>query len=364
MNLHESASSWRADRPMWEQRGVYLPGVMAYMPDEFRADPSLAMDALPTLTLDPNSAVPAMLTSYIDPEVFRVLFSPLKAVEIWGEVQKGDWLTETAFFPIVEATGETSSYGDYAESGQAGVNTNWPQRQMYRYQVIKQYGELELARAGLARINFVAETDKAAAITLNKFQNFTYFFGVQGLQNYGSLNDPNLSASLTPGTKAYSPTNKAWIVGGVILATANEIYSDFESLFYQLVSQAQGLISQEDELIVGIHPSTAVALTATNSFNVNVYDLLKKNFPKLRVVTATQYGQTSSTNPQGIAAGNLVQMIAPQVEGQRTGYCAYSEKMRGHPIICRLSSFQQKMSGGTFGTVLRQTFSIASMVGV
>ena len=42
---------------------------------------------------------------------------------------------------------------------------------------------------------------------LNKFSNLTYFFGVQGLQNYGLLNDPHLNASLTPATKA--PSAKA-----------------------------------------------------------------------------------------------------------------------------------------------------------
>ncbi len=77
-------------------------------------------------------------------------------------------------FPVAESTGEVSTYGDYAESGNAGVNTNWPQRQSYLFQVIKQYGERELERAGLARINWVSEIDIAAALAMNKFLNFTY----------------------------------------------------------------------------------------------------------------------------------------------------------------------------------------------
>jgi hypothetical protein len=363
MNLHEATSNWRQDRARFEQLGVVLPDVKMYLPPEWKRDYSVAMDALPTATLDPNSAVPYMLTTAIDPEIFRVLFSPMKAVEIMGEVKKGDWLTETTMFPIVEPTGEVSSYGDFSESGHSGLDTNWPQRQAYLFQVTKEYGERELERAGLARINWVSEIDKAAVLSLNKFANFCYFFGVSGLQNYGLLNDPHLTASLTPATKAAGGT--AWIsAGGVIVATANEIYLDIESLFYQLVTQSAGLITQESELILAMSPQTQVALTATNSFNVNVSDLLKKNFPKLRVETATQYAVTSSTNPQGIGAGNLVQMIAPEVEGQRTGYCAYNEKMRNHPIIRAMSSFKQKVTAGVWGTVLRQTFTIASMVGV
>src|SRR6185503_6176542 len=134
-------------------------------------------------------------------------------------------------FPVVEHTGEVSSYGDYSMNGRAGVNTNWPQRQAYLFQTIKEYGERELERAGLARISWVSEIDKGAATVLNKFQNLTYFFGVQGLQNYGLLNDPNLSAALTPATKAAGGVK--WVLSGVINATANEVYADIQAIFIQ-----------------------------------------------------------------------------------------------------------------------------------
>src|SRR4029077_11942485 len=95
----------------------------------------------------------------------------------------------------------------------------------YLFQTIKQYGERELERAGLARINWVSELDKAAATVLNKFSNLTYFFGVTGLQTYGLINDPNLPATLTPATKAGG--GLAWFTAsGAPNATANEVYND------------------------------------------------------------------------------------------------------------------------------------------
>ena len=365
MNIQEAIASFRADRAHLESLGVaWQPGAepLGYTPAEFRRDYNLAMDALPTLTTDPNSAVPAMLTTLIDPQVFEILFAPNKAAEIMGEVQRGTWLDETAMFPVAEATGEVSSYGYYSNDGRSGVNTNWPQRQAYLFQTTKSYGERELERAGLARINWVTEIDKAAALNLNKFSNYAYFFGVLGLQNYGLLNDPNLSASLTPATKAAGGT--AWISAGKINATANEIYADIQAIYYQLVVQANGLVQQDTEMVMALPPTSAVALTATNSFNVNVGDLLKKNFPKLKIETAVQYGAVSSTNTQGYAAGNLVQLIATELEGQKTGFCGFNEKMRAHPIIREMSAFRQKMTAGTWGTVLRMPFAIASMVGV
>lgn len=363
MNLQEAVSAWQADQSHLAARGVILPDCRAYVPDGFKHNFAMAMDAQPALATDPNAGIPSFLTMMIDPQVFKILFAPNRAAQILGEQKKGDWLMKTTAFPVVEHTGEVSSYGDFAENGRAGLNQNWPQRQSYLYQTIKEVGDYELEVAGLGKINYVAEVDQAAATVLNKFQNLTYFFGVQGLQNYGLLNDPNLSAALTPATKAGGGAR--WVTtGGAINATANEVYADIQALFIQLVAQTGGLVEATDKLVLAMSPTSAVALTATNSFGVDVYDLLKKNFPSIRFETAVQYGALSATNPQGIAAGNLVQLIAESIEGQSTGFCAFNEKMRAHPIVRALSSFKQKLTAGTWGAVIRMPIAIAQMVGV
>lgn len=368
MNIEQAKAQFEADRPHLEACGINLPGVLSYLPTGSKKNATLAMDAVlamdaqPSLTTDPNSAVPAMLTTLIDPDIIKVLFSPTKAAEILGEKRKGTWLDDTIMFPVTEDTGEVSSYDDFAENGRAGVNTNWPQRQSYLFQIMKEYGERELERAGLAKINWVSGIDQAAAGNLNRFQNLSYFFGIAGLQNYGLLNDPQLSASLTPATKA--ATGVKWINGTQIVATANEVYADIQSLFFQLVQQAGGTIDQEAEMTLAMSTGSAVALTATNSFGVNVTDLLKKNFPNMKVITAVQYGVLSASNPNGVAAGNLVQLIAKNVEMQETAFAAFNEKMRAHALIKNTSSFKQKVTGGTWGAVIRQAFAISSMVGV
>ena len=365
MNFQEARQRYAADRPRHETAGAILQNVITYIPPEWKRDyrlAEMAFDAQPGLQTVPNAGIPTMLTTMIDPSIYEILFAPLKAAEILGEQKKGDWTDQTAMFPVVEHTGEVSSYGDYANNGSTGANTNFPQRQSYLYQTIEQYGELELARVGLARINWITELNQAAARALNQFQNYTYFFGVQGLQNYGLLNDPNLSAALTPAPKAYG--NNLWITNNVITATANEIYSDIQSLLLQLISQSGGLINQETKLVLALSPSSRFALTATNSFNVNVYKLLEDNIPNLRIVDAIQYGAQSAVNPNGVVAGNFVQLIAEQVEGQQTGYCAFNEKMRTHPIVRELSAWKQKITAGTWGAIIRQPFAIASMVGI
>ncbi len=117
----------------------------------------LAMDAQPALVTSSNAGIPAFLTTYLDPKLIEVLVSPMKATEIVGqEEKKGDFTTETAMFEVVEATGEVSSYGDWSENGSAGVNVDFPQRQSYTYQTITQWGERQLERAGLAKLDYAS----------------------------------------------------------------------------------------------------------------------------------------------------------------------------------------------------------------
>lgn len=364
MNYQEASTLWAEDSIRFQQLGVTLPDVKSYIPEGFGTDFAYAMDAQPQLAAtNPNSAVPMIFTTMVDPKVFKALFAPNKATQILREERRGTWVDDTIMLPITEAAGEVSSYGDYANNGTVTSNTNWPQRQAYLFQVIKQYGERELERAGAARINWVSELDYSAAVMLNKFSNLTYFFGVQGLQNYGLLNDPNLNASLTPAVKAYG--GSSWYNGsGQIAATANEIFTDIQSLFGQLVTQTGGIVDRETRMVLAMSPASEAALTTTNSFNVNVSDLLKKNFPNLRVVSAVQYGALSATNPQGVAGGNFMQLIAEEVEGQETGFMAFNEKMRAHKLIPGLSNYMQKLSAGSYGAVLRMTATVSGMLGI
>ncbi|EAA4852283.1 DUF2184 domain-containing protein [Salmonella enterica] len=329
--------------------GIILPGAKDYLKPDFAENFQMAMDAQPTMVTANNSGIPAYFTNYVDPELIRVLVTPMKAAEIIGEVKKGDWTTLTAQFPIVESTGETSSYGDFNNNGMTAANVNWVPRQSYHYQTHTRWGERELDMYGAARIGYAAELNVASALVLNKFQNKSYFFGIDGLMNYGLLNDPSLTASITPNATG---------TGGAVTWASKDgqaVYDDIVKLYGQLVSQTKGLIERTDSMTLAMSPSAEVNLTKTNMYNVNVSDLLKKNFPNLRVETAVEY----STD-----AGDLVQLIADRLGEQDTAYAAFTEKMRAHAVVVEESSWKQKKSGGTWGAIIRQPLGIASMIGV
>lgn len=322
-------------------------------------DGPLALDAQAQLATSASSGIPAFMSTFVDRDVLQVLFAPMEAAGIYEEERKvGDWVTKTSMFPVVEHTGEVSSYGDYSENGAAGANISFPNRQSYHYQTVVQYGEKEVDVVALAGINLIAEKKEGGVLALNKFQNRSYLFGINGLQNYGVTNDPQLTAALQPGPKAFgAAAHGPWVTSGVITATPNEILVDIQTLYWTLVKQSTGNIqlTMKSPLTLVMDPATEVALTSANSFGVDVFDLLKKHFPNIRFHTVPEYATS---------AGNLVQMIATTAGGQKTGFMSFTEKLRAHRLVTQMSSWKMKISQGTWGSILRQPWAVVQMLGV
>lgn len=348
-----------------QSAGISMHGAAIVLDDNdpWKKNFQMAADAQPTLITTSNAGIPAYLTTVVDPNLLRILTAKNKAAQIFGEERKGSMLDQQMMFPVGEQTVEVSAYGDYSNNGRAGLNLNFPQRQSFNYQVITEYGDIEAERAGLAKIGWAAEIKEAAVNGLSKFQNLTYFRGVDGLQNYGLLNDPSLSAALTPATKA--ATGTTWLTAlGAINATANEVYADCEAIITKLITQSSGLIELDTPIKLCMSPKSSVALTITNSFGLTPKDMLKNAFPNVTIETAVQYGVQSTANPQGNAAGELLQAIAGTVEGQSTGFCSFNEKLRTFQPVRGLSSWQQKFAQGTWGAIVKQPFAIAQMLGI
>lgn len=372
MNVAESHAAFMSQRGFLKDRGVYwgegCPEPYGFVSNDPRmgCPPQMAMDAIPTLSTDPNAGIPSLLTTWIDPEIFKIRFAPLRAVEIVGpEKQAGDWTLQTAMFPVTEVTGETTAYGDYnTGGGKNSANANFPQRQSFLFQAIIEYGDLEVARYALAKINWITEKQAARMRQLNTYENFTYFYGVAGLANYGLLTDPNLPASISPAPKAKTGTGP-WLSGTTVVATANEIFGDLQSLFIQAVNQNAGLVDRNTKAVLAMDPAHEAALTQTNAFNVNVSKLIEDNFPNWKVVSAVQYGPASAGQPQGQVSGlSIIQLIFPEVEGQRTAQPMYNAKVVAQRIVYDMSSARQKCLSGTFGCVIRYASGIATLAGV
>ncbi|MBU6429745.1 MAG: DUF2184 domain-containing protein, partial [Cyanobacteria bacterium REEB65] len=311
----------------------------------------MAADAQPGLATSANAGVLLSSVSVIDPEVVNVIFTPMRAAKILGgEAQKGSWIDQIAYFPMAESTGQVASYNDYSSQGFVDANASWNYRQPYTWQAFKRYGEQTLERWGAAGLNYASELDKSLALKFAKTSNASYFNGVSGLVNYGLLNDPSLSAALTPLTKANTTDGVRWTY-----ATAIEIFNDVKYLYQGLVTQMGGNVEMTDEMVLAISTTMQPYLITTNDFGKTVIELLKQAFPNLRVEAAPEYTTGS---------GELLQLILPEVDGVRTAYPAYTEKLRAHALVTEASSWSQKNSGGTWGTVIRRPIAIKQMLGI
>lgn len=312
--------------------------------DESNPSVMLACDAQPELVGLPNSGIPAWLTNYFDPRIINISVAPMQATEIVGaEEKKGDWTTTHAQFISVELTGTTAAYGDFDNSGSTNANLNFPIRQSFLYQTFSNWGELQMARAGNARVDWANKVNEASILVLNKYQNASYFYGVAGIPNYGLLNDPNLYASIA----ATAPWNSS-------TTTPEQVYEDIRRLYLQMQFQSGGTIRMDAQMTLAMSNTLEPALDKTNSFGLSARKQLSLHFKNLKIKTAVEY-QTG--------AGQLVQLICNKVNGQETAVTAYTEKLRAHAVVVASSSWSQKKSQGTFGTVIFNETAISSLIG-
>lgn len=350
-----------------QERGAFIdPGTHVLV---MAKDGKFAMDNtnLP-MGSTPNSDIPFALTQWIDTNVIDYWFAPKQAaIILGGEVQKGDWTMDTVTFPTIEYGGEVSIYGDFNNNGMATVNTNFISRQSTYYQGLVKYGERDEARYGLAKIAYAAEQQKAVINNINWYQNDTYFYGVAGLPNYGLLNDSSLSAAITPSVKfngGTSPLGTTWFAAnGQPNATSVEVYNDILALFNVVVAQTNGIVNidAKSDMVLALSPTSMTALGFINTFNVKVREVLRDEFPNMRIENAYEYGVLSAGNPQGNSAGNFVQLICG---GHDCAFPAFNEKLRTHRQVFSESGMTQKFSQGSYGTIIVRPYLISQMVGV
>ncbi|WP_025827514.1 hypothetical protein [Acetobacter okinawensis] len=347
---------FRKDAPRLAQDwGVVMPGVRGYYSE-------MAADALPPglPVTAPNSGIPAIFTTYTDPKIIKAIITPTKSEDIYGSAKKGDWVTDTAQFPMVELSGYAAAYDDYSPAGTTGANANWPQRQSYHYQTWTKWGEREVERMGAAKIDWVNQQNEASISVLNKNQNQINLFGMSGLELYGALNDPHLPAAIAPlpkvGTSGTSSGN-TWLDTSDPIA----VYNDILKAVQKLTVQMGGNLTLETAMTLVIPTERQQCLLYTNQYQVVLSDLLKKNLPNLKIETLPEAGTNLSG---GNSSVTMMQLFVDAVDGQETVTTAFTEKMRAHAVERYSSNFRQKKSQGSWGTIWFYPMACVTMTGI
>lgn len=311
--------------------------------------PQILQDA--ALITQANSTVPAELLAYIDPTVIEIMTAPRNARELYSEEKRGDWTTPYFKWRADEITGNTAAYSDFGQFGVSGVNNEWHTREQYRFQTIIQYGDLEQDMASQVKINLAAAKQRAAATTIDIDANKFYLLGVSGKEIYGVLNDPNLPAAVSPIS-----------VGGVTAWSGKDAiarYNDVIKLFTTLVNQLNGLVDEKSKLKIATSPGTRSLLAAPTALGLTTMKMLEDYFPNAEFVSLPQLGAAYAPS-----ASETLMIIAPEVLGNQTGLLGFGEKIRMGRIVPELSSFAQKVTGTTYGGVIRVPAAVAQMTGI
>lgn len=306
----------------------------------------LATDS--ALVTTPNTLVPAELTAFIDPMVVEIFTAPRRARELASEVKKGDWSTSYAKFRLDENVGTTQGYSDYASGATSDINMNWATRQQYLFQTTLKYGDLETAISSVAKVDLASRKQRACATVLDIDYNKFALLGVKDRQIYGLLNDPNLPNAIMP--KNVSGVTK-WKD-----KTTVQIYNDILELFSTLSKQSDGLIDYNSPLTLAVGPGPNVCLGSATDFNVSVIDMLMKNFTNLKIAVVPELGN--------LPEGETVMLFAREVNGAPTAEIGYSIKVQAHRLVPNLSSFEQKWTSSTYGTIVYMPYAYARMQGV
>lgn len=301
-----------------------------------------------------NNGIPQWMLAYVDPQIIQILTAPLRAEKIFTPERRGDTSNGVMQFGVIQHTGHVEPYGDYSEGGSADINVKYPTRQAYNFQTTAKWGDKQIAEYGKARINYHAEKERAAAKAIKNAHNDIWFRGVEGLDNVGILNDPDLPAPIAPtvfgASSAVTWADKATIENGALA-----IYNDIRALFTDIVTRSKGVVSMDDKMKLCLSNTSSTFLAAKSNYNVSVRESLKESFPNMEIVTASEYSTDS---------GELVQLIADEVDGVKTGILAYTELERSHGIVRKLSSYEEKKSAGSWGAVIFNPFAVSSMIGV
>lgn len=287
----------------------------------------------------PNAGIPAMLSTFLSPKWIEFYTSPIRIAEAYQEKQFGDRVTTNIAIPTFELYGETSSYGDFNSNGMSNSNENYEYRQPYAYQTNIKIGEIAEERAAAAKFSLVEREIQATSLILNKTQSSVYLYGVAGLKNYGTLNDPDL----LPSTVGLN-----WAT-----LTTLELMNEFQKLFNQLVSQSAGIVQETDAMTLVLSPVMRAALLKPTEFGWTALSKIKEIYTGLKIVAVPEYSTDT---------GEVVQLSKDEYMGQPVIHLGFVDKLRTHAVEVKTSGFLQKRSQATIGAIIYYPVLVANML--
>lgn len=308
----------------------------------------------------PSSGVPSWFTTIWTNKIIKLLFQSTPFFEMTHEFQQGMFGTSNIKIPTSAFTKNAAMYTDHSGVGAAGININWVDRQTVTLQQVLTYGDLSLARFGMAKIDYLANLREAVASSINLDINQIGFNGFAGLRTFGLLNDPGLNPQVTFPAAASNPASSMWIY-----KTGLEIIYDVQLLINSIVSIALGRANPEtDEFYLGVPPALYGFLLqpASSLVPCSVITYLKETYKGIKIIQVQNYQGTG--NPIGSVTPNYIQVVFSKLNNTEVALNAFCSPYQSHGVVRELSSFNEKISYTIAGAIVTLPAGIATGSGV
>lgn len=316
---------------------------------------SMAQDA--ALTTAPNIGAPAALYTYLNPQIIEILFTIVAATKLFHESKMGEFTDDYMQFPQEEVLGSVGAYSDFGNSVSSDVNYEFLSREQFRFQTNIKYGDLEVAKASVAKIQLAARKQYSAATNIERASNRFYLYGVKGKALYGALNDPNLPATISPQAVTINGSAKStWADKATDTDhAANWFFADIVKLVTAMLATAGGHIDDNSPFVLGMSNSVVNYLNIANAYGKTAKELIKENYPQMQFALIPELST---------AEGEILYLTVPELAGVPTGECCYTEKFRLSRLVSDVSCYRQKAVGSTWGCVIKRPMMIQRMKGI
>lgn len=268
---------------------------------------AMGMDAIqPTVTTGSVPTPIQFLQNWL-PGFVYVMTGARNIDDFIGIQTTGYWEDAEVVQGILERTGYSVPYDDYANVPLSSWNTNFERRTVVRFEEGMKVGVLEAAQAARMEVDDSGAKRQAAALALEIQRNNVGFLGFNNGNNrtYGFLNDPGLPNYVTvangvAGTPQWSTK------------TFLEICKDIRSAIVSLRNQSQDTIDPKKVAITLAIATVSVDwLSTTSDFGISVQAWLNDAYPNIRVVSAPQLNAANG-------GANVFYLYADKVDDDST----------------------------------------------
>lgn len=265
------------------KRGPARVGADSKLTHEDLRNLGLGFKALDSALTGPAKAGGAMLSHMLQtwlPGTLRTITQVRNIDEIIGITTVGSWEDELISLRVAEPAAKAELYGDTTNIPLADYGQSVESRTVVRFEQGFQVGKLEEARQGRIGYQAANEKRKAATESLDIARNQVGFYGFNSTDTnlYGLLNEPSLSAYMSP--------TAAWLT-----STFDQLTADFIRMVTKLETQMGGNL-QDTASLVFVLPTGYRAIMAKYSqtgSGLTFRAWLEENYPNLRIVTTPEF---------------------------------------------------------------------------